>query len=366
MKERVLYFAVSGLGDNLFAVPALMELEQRYALSVVCSAGPQSTLFAALLPQAKIIPLQPGWGSALDVVRQGFRYDYWLYSIGSSFRRTRLINLLGCAKKRYAFTSLSTLNAWQLELGFDLCMIPDFGKHAWRNNYQLLTLLDPGYLKLSKTWDDYAAQARRRILETKPEKITKTDSLFIHAGCNKYAGRLERYKRWPVKHFLHVADDFMKKGACSRAEFFVGPSEENLLTDYHSWVQDHPNSGPMTLYDQSQHRNDLLLIAQRLIQSKVFVGNDSGIAHLAAMLGVPTMVVMSATGQPSHTRPEGRHSITIEHPVPCQGCTIGITGQRALQFECPNEWACMATILPDQVIHESKDLLYRIEKRTLC
>lgn len=341
--NRVLFFAISGLGDNLFAIPALMELEARTRLTLVVPAGPQEKLFQTLLPHTRIVPFTNTIGSLLSILRVGIGFDYWLYSIGSSFRKPRLLNLLSLARQRYAFTSLSSQKTWQYELGFDYCLTPDLGKKSWQNSFRLLTLMDANFLKDMKPWDHYAAIARARMTATVTPLPVKPKRLFIHAGCNKYTGGLEKYKRWPTSRYIETATELIRRQRIEEAYFFVGPAEVDVATEVTEWKNRHPST-PIHIWDASTHNNDLLTTARLFIESGCYLGNDSGMAHLAAVLAIPTVVVMSGISQPSFTSPDGQASSIVVHPVPCQGCTVGISTDMALKFVCPNSWACMENI----------------------
>jgi ADP-heptose:LPS heptosyltransferase len=60
-------------------------------------------------------------------------------------------------------------------------------------------------------------------------------------------------------------------------------------------------------------------LAALLRQSKLLVGNDSGIAHLAAACGTPT-VALFGPQDPRRFRPWSDRSIALHHPVPCFPC----------------------------------------------
>jgi len=70
----------------------------------------------------------------------------------------------------------------------------------------------------------------------------------------------------------------------------------------------------------------LLEVAQRLLQCRCYLGNDSGITHLAAMLGVPTVAIFGPT-DPAISRPVGpfvkvlqRHTledVTVDATIEC-------------------------------------------------
>ena len=59
----------------------------------------------------------------------------------------------------------------------------------------------------------------------------------------------------------------------------------------------------------------LLHVAHCLQQCSCYIGNDSGITHLAAMLGVPTVALFGPT-EPANWRPIGS-TVTIiqKHPL---------------------------------------------------
>ncbi len=92
----------------------------------------------------------------------------------------------------------------------------------------------------------------------------------IHAGC----GPLWRKgaKDWP--YFYHLAKQL--QGAGWEVVQLVGPSDPEL-------------------HDFPQWRGDLPGLAQMLLSCQLFIGNDSGPAHLAGALGLPTHVIFGFT-----------------------------------------------------------------------
>ena len=60
-------------------------------------------------------------------------------------------------------------------------------------------------------------------------------------------------------------------------------------------------------------------VAAIMSRSDVFVGNDSGLSHLAAASGVP-LVVVSGPGDPSEVAPFVQNAITVKKSVFCSPC----------------------------------------------
>ena len=66
---------------------------------------------------------------------------------------------------------------------------------------------------------------------------------------------------------------------------------------------------------------DLLVVAAMLARCDLFIGNDSGLMHIAAATGLPTMALFGPTN-PNHFGPWGEKSCVLEAPL--------VSGQRAI------------------------------------
>jgi heptosyltransferase-2 len=91
---------------------------------------------------------------------------------------------------------------------------------------------------------------------------------------------------------------------------------------------------------------DLLLAV--LTEIDVLVAGDTGVAHLAAALGTPVVVLFGPT-DPALTAPLGSVAV-MRHPVPCAPCSY-----RA----CPIDHPCMRGIQAEAVGEEIHALLAR-------
>ena len=80
---------------------------------------------------------------------------------------------------------------------------------------------------------------------------------------------------------------------------------------------------------------------------RVFVSNDSGLMHVAAALGVPTVAIFGSTNTLT-TAPVGRRVAIVHKPVPCSPC---------LKQTCPADFRCMAMIGVDDVYDAARGLL---------
>jgi heptosyltransferase II len=80
-----------------------------------------------------------------------------------------------------------------------------------------------------------------------------------------------------------------------------------------------------------------------LRSSACVVANNSGIAHYAAELGVPVVVIFAASHNPYEWRPHGPAVTLLMKRTGCAPCAIGELSQ------CPYDKRCLREIPPDAV-----------------
>jgi len=88
-----------------------------------------------------------------------------------------------------------------------------------------------------------------------------------------------------------------------------------------------------------------------LAHCALFVGNDSGPKHLAALRGAPVVSLHMARLNWSEWGQEISGRI-VSRRVPCAGCGIGLHGE-----ECGKDFACLRHIRPEEVFAAAQDLL---------
>jgi len=135
-------------------------------------------------------------------------------------------------------------------------------------------------------------------------------------------------KRWPLENFLQLASGIGAAG--DRPEMIIGPAETDILE----------NIRPHGLHLHVLKDIGGLL---RLLQTAAgFIGNDSGVAHLAACLGLPTTVIYTASDA-KRWRPAGPAVATLSPELPCRPC-FEIRSEN-----CP-EPDCLTAITPGLVL----------------
>jgi ADP-heptose:LPS heptosyltransferase len=96
---------------------------------------------------------------------------------------------------------------------------------------------------------------------------------LIHPGSGASA------KNWPIENFLTLADHLEREGR--RVDWLAGPAERE-----HDVLSRLPRALP---------EGPLTTVAKRLAGAKLYIGNDSGITHLAAAVGCHVIALFGAT-----------------------------------------------------------------------
>ena len=123
--------------------------------------------------------------------------------------------------------------------------------------------------------------------------------ILLHPG----AGSLR--KRWPLSRFLDVAARLAADGL--EPEFILGPAETDLVPVLQ------PATRPLHALEDLQE-----LVA--LLQSAGgYIGNDSGASHLAAFLGLPSVVIFGPA-DPARWAPVGRKVKIMRPALQCHPC----------------------------------------------
>lgn len=147
--------------------------------------------------------------------------------------------------------------------------------------------------------------------------------LAVHLGAGTQA------KRWPARHWRALVGRFLRDGW--RVIVVGGPDDAGLASALpeHAALRDWTGRLAVTETAALLERADL------------FIGADSGPAHLAACAGVPSVVLFSGTNRVGQWRPWSRRSLVLRRRVRCRPCHHKV---------CPlADHPCLAGLSPERV-----------------
>jgi len=161
----------------------------------------------------------------------------------------------------------------------------------------------------------------------------------IHAGARPPA------RRWPPARFAAVADDLSRRYD-ARIILIGGPGEEETVAT----VAERMSARALNLAG----RTSLGGLAALLARLDLFIGNDSGPAHLAEAAGAPTVRLFGPADVDRWAPLDRAWHAVVRHPVACSPCEY---------WECPIDHRCLRRIAPADVTRAAGGLLAAHTKR---
>jgi len=287
--QSILVFRGGGLGDVLLAGPALAGLRRRFPsaeLTIAARIQYAELLSETLRPvrlvdvgSALFSPLfladaeLPADGALLEFLRQFDLVVSWMGRAEEPFARN--IRRAGVARVVAAEAH------------------PAPGSRTHAADYLLGTLTALGVVP---DGEPFRLRLPTRIREDcdmllADRGVDTTRALFaVHPG----SGGLR--KCWPTYRFIAVARDFGRRRGMS-VVWLLGPAELDHAERFRTGL-------PAEFVVVSSP--PLMTLAALLGRSSVYLGNDSGVTHLAASVGVPTLALFGPT-DPRLWAPRGEH-----------------------------------------------------------
>jgi ADP-heptose:LPS heptosyltransferase len=138
-------------------------------------------------------------------------------------------------------------------------------------------------------------------------------------------------KQWSTENFARVTEHLSHRGFNSVA--IAAPNEAGVI----SVLKEKSSAGINAFTDLSLP--EVTALAER---TRLFVGNDSGIAHIAAAMRVPAVVIFGSSNV-THWRPwTVAPAEVVREELPCQPCP----GYNCSEFEAPE---CIRRVTVERV-----------------
>lgn len=308
------------LGDTVMAVPAVRALRERFPEARILLAGPWATTLAGQGLAETLVTYPRAWGGRLrtaDAVR-AFRGDTAVL-LPNSLEAALAARYWG-ARRVVGFATGG--RRWLLS---DAVSLPDPRLHQVDEYLRLAAVLDarPGDAtpRLAPPPADSAERATARAL-LRDAAAGREPVVGMHLGAAFGAAKL-----WPlarVAEFCRLVD-----AEGGRVVLLGAPADAAAADGVRRAAPAASLAG----------RDTPALMPAILAELSALVSGDTGVGHLAAALGVPTVTLFGPT-DPVRTAPRGRAS-ALTHPVPCAPC---------FYRTCPIEHPCLYGITAATVL----------------
>jgi len=331
---KVLVYLPSSLGAALLSIPCLKSLQVNFPEAEIhLLLDPWlEGLFAVILPEYRRIAL--GEVKDIPVLRKTanqlkkMNFDLGLL-LDNSFNSALLFYLARIPERwgynhegrGFMLTSRFTVKATDPPIHLKDYYLNILKKAGLRLNTDLprLTVSDQAMLPAEKILKDHGLSPDQPIIAIKP------GSSFGQARV------------WPVQHQI----DLIKKLMAENMQIALVGSprsheiSEAIMTGLKLNLVD--LTGKLALDE----------VPSVLVHCRVFVGNDSGLTHLANFLGLPVVALFGPT-DPETCGPTLPPVSILKKSVPCAPCSYKT---------CPYDHRCLNNIQPDEVYQAIRNFL---------
>lgn len=173
-------------------------------------------------------------------------------------------------------------------------------------------------------------------LRLEAEGIASTETVVsVNPGATN-----SRAKQWLPERFAAAADRIAESTGARIA--ILGSASESGTAASVMAALERPERA-INLTGKTSLRELIGVLASSL----ALVSNDTGPAHLAAALGLPTVTVFGPT-EAFATRPLGKRAVVVDHPVDCSPCMLR---------DCPIDHRCMTGVTVDSVVTAARGVI---------
>lgn len=342
--RRILLFSVFGIGDALMQTPEIELLKKRFPESLITVVARRKNLEVFVHNQAvdeillchnhdfKGQALLEFWLN-LKSICFSRGYDLALLDVAGGKLRGKVAAILFGA--RYIISD--GLSAPEGNSLADELVFCGEGLHWVERNAALLENSVTGFESVPFTSLKPSIKFTNREIRTADEffRLHHIDPnervIACHVGSG---GNLGIHKRWPLKRFLDLASGLKMLYPGGRIIVFKGPGED--VIDFKPFVEE----GCIIAEGFT-----LLEVTALLRRATLFIGNDSGLAHLAASQDVPSVVLFGPTDE-REVRPYGKHVRVVCRPMECRPCW----GRKDYLQACGRGVDCLGLLDTDAVL----------------
>jgi heptosyltransferase-2 len=332
--NNILVRATNWVGDAVMTLPALEAVRENFpSASITVLARPWV---------APVFENHPAVNSILIYNRHdGIKKNISeIFHLAGIIRKNRY-DLAVLFQNAFEAALLTYLGRVKYRLGFDSDGRGFLLTHKIKRSGEIFAVHQVEYYLSILKAAGLKAESRNPVLHLSEKDLAEAAKLLESKGISRGdfilgispGAIFGNAKRWPFERFAEISDRASEKWGAK--VIILGSRKEKDIGN--------KMAGIMRNKAADFCGNTSLGEAMGLIAGcSFFVTNDSGLMHVAAALGVPTLAIFGSTDHVA-TGPRGSKTKIIRHDIACSPC---------LKPECPTDFECMLSIGPEEVWKE--------------
>lgn len=324
--KRILVLRGGALGDFILGLPALQAIRQAFPDAQLELVAPAAVLTLANRWVDVATPLERAEMASL------FREEGLPEGVGNRYRDLDLVVLWIADRSGAVRRNVKRLGARQILWSSALPQRP--GMHATDH---LLDSLRPLGINVigchDPDWSTQGAWVETTLASNSGKPGVDRQLVAIHPGSGA------TWKCWPPERFARVAEHIQTSGY--QVALIQGPADSTAVERVTSCFREQPPHVVTGLEVED--------LATFLSSCYCYLGNDSGVTHLAAALGTPTIAIFGPT-DPAVWGPRGPKVTVLSSSTECSPCA------REEAMACQPR-ACLESVTVRQVTSALDEML---------
>ncbi|MEA2710963.1 MAG: heptosyltransferase [Phycisphaerales bacterium] len=341
---RIVIPIVAGIGNALLAVPMVRRIRRAWPgarITILARIGPMAEVFHRLGEVDEVIVTGKGIRGILAMIRAARQreLDIFLVPFPSNRWQYSLLAAASGAKRR-------VLHGYPVGYFRAMHFLPSMrvpavrGIHDVEQNLRLLAPIgiagdEPPEGPVFPVTEEDRARAATMLREAGLAANVKP--IIVHAGSAQTV--LARAKRWPTEKYRELIAA-LRAEAGDRVIVVEGPDEAGVAAE----IVGVPARAPMIRLS-----GPLGEAAAMMERAELYVGTDSGLAHLAAAVGTPAVTIF-APADPDRVCPYGYRDLVVQPPPPCGPCYLYPWDAAYPKMRCHADHRCIERVTVDSVM----------------
>ncbi len=302
--RRILVIRPGGLGDMILLLPVLHALRHMFPGADMCIACERRN--------GAVLPMLP-W-PVVPLIYDRYPWRVLLFLLAGGFDLA-----LDTEQFHHASALLAYLSRAPMRVGFNINPV----RNALYTHRVPYPLHGPEAEAFGALLEPLCACGTRKEIGESWPPLTVNDSPHVRTCLNTcreatgfvalHPGSQHRYKTWRAERFVEVARRLREEWGWN-ALLVGGRAERNMATVI--LREAHRRGVPIGSAVGLKELGETAAILQR---ARLFVGTDSGLAHLAGALGTPSVVLFGPSDAAKWGWKGPKHAI-VRKSLPCAPC----------------------------------------------